>query len=200
MADQLYLNLWFPSFEESEMAPRLLSVVKQFPFSAKLPGVGHVAVHPIAWSEPAVYEESFDFRINPEDAIARITEYAHSDYAFVVEAAWDLWTPVQEGELDASWKLDPQMVRFLAHGTSFDEGVYQEQGHIQVDLGLDTPFLHDEADYTPEIAARVKANVHKLVTFTQAVEKNCGVSGRVLWSESDENLAQKLIAKLQKVN
>jgi hypothetical protein len=39
-----------------------------------------------------------------------------------------------------------------------------------------------------------------LIDFTQRVEKNCGITGRVLWSESDENLAQKLIAKLQRVN
>ena len=35
--------------------------------------------------------------------------------------------------------------------------------------------------------------------FTIAVEKNCGITGRVLWSESEENLAQKLISRLQKV-
>jgi hypothetical protein len=31
------------------------------------------------------------------------------------------------------------------------------------------------------------------------VEKNTGLSGRILWSESDENLAQKLISRLQRV-
>jgi hypothetical protein len=43
-------------------------------------------------------------------------------------------------------------------------------------------------------------NVQKLVNFTTAVEKNTGISGRVLWSESEENLAQKLIARLQKTH
>jgi hypothetical protein len=42
--------------------------------------------------------------------------------------------------------------------------------------------------------------VQKLVAFTQAVEQNCGITGRVLWSESDENLAQKLIARVQRVH
>jgi hypothetical protein len=46
---------------------------------------------------------------------------------------------------------------------------------------------------------RIKANVQKLVNFTTTVEKNCGISGRVLWSESEDNLAQKLIERLQKV-
>ena len=46
---------------------------------------------------------------------------------------------------------------------------------------------------------RVKQNVQQLVNFTQAVEKTCAVSGRILWSESEENLAQKLVARLQRV-
>jgi len=32
------------------------------------------------------------------------------------------------------------------------------------------------------------------------VQKNCKLSGRVLWSESESNLAQKLIAQLQQVH
>ena len=32
-----------------------------------------------------------------------------------------------------------------------------------------------------------------------ALEKHCQLTGRVLWSESEENLAQKLVARLQKV-
>jgi len=42
--------------------------------------------------------------------------------------------------------------------------------------------------------------VHRLVEFAAKVEKNAGATGRLLWSESEENLAQKLIARLQKVN
>jgi hypothetical protein len=68
-----------------------------------------------------------------------------------------------------------------------------------VDFGLDTPFLQEEVQLTPFIEQRVRANVQKLVDFTAKVEKNCGISGRVLWSESEENLAQKLISRLQKV-
>jgi len=37
------------------------------------------------------------------------------------------------------------------------------------------------------------------VTFHSKVETHCAISGRVLWSEWEENLAQKLIAKLQQM-
>jgi len=38
-----------------------------------------------------------------------------------------------------------------------------------------------------------------VLEFTSNLEKNSGVNARLLWSESDENLAQKLIARLQRV-
>jgi len=199
MADALYLNLWFPTFETEEMLPRLLSVIRQFPFSATLPGVGYVAAQPLSWSEPTVFEETFDFRSDAEQAIDRLKEYVHDDYAYVVEAAWDIWTPVQEGELDAKWILQPQPVSFTAHGKDFEEGAYQESGHVQIDFGLDVPFLHEEVEYTPEIERYIKSNVQKLVNYTQTLEAS-GISGRLLWSESEENLAQKLISRLQRVN
>jgi hypothetical protein len=202
MADELYLNLWFPSFDENQIMPRLLSVLKQFPASTALPGVGYVSVRPIDWNEATVFEQRFDFRADPAEASDIISEYLHDDYAYEVEMAWDIWSPAdeEEGGHGQQWQMRGQPVTFVAHGKGFSEGTYQQDGHIQVDFGLDTPFLYEDLTYTEETERRVKANVQKLVDFTQRVEKNCGISGRVLWSESDENLAQKLIARLQRVN
>jgi len=39
-----------------------------------------------------------------------------------------------------------------------------------------------------------------LVEFTAKMESNSGATGRLLWSESEENLAQKLISRLQRTN
>jgi len=202
MADELYLNLWFPSFTELEMMPRTLSVLKRFPFSAGRPGIGYVAVHPISWSEAPLFEQTFDYRASPDAAIQAANEFLHSDYAYVFEAAWDLWAPEKEDEeadLDEKWILQPKPVKVIAHGTDFDESSFQQDGHIQVDFGVDAPFLHEEHEFTPQVESRIKLNVQKLVNFVRDIEKNCGISGRVLWSESEENLAQKLIAKLQNV-
>jgi hypothetical protein len=196
MADRLYLNLWFPSFSENEMLERSLCVLRHFPFAAEKPGIGHVAVHAISWDEPVVYQETFDFRATPEHAIEAASEFLHEDNAYEFEALWDLWAP---GE-DAGWVRTPRAVKFIAQGLAFDEGAYEQEGHIRVDFGLDTPFLYEDVKLTPLTEARVRDNVAKLVEFTATVEKNCGVSARLLWSESDENLAQKLIGRLQKVN
>ena len=83
------------------------------------------------------------------------------------------------------------------HGVQFDEGIYTEDGHIEGDFGLDTSFIYRRREISPFIEKHLRSNIAKLVGFSAAVEKNCGISGRVLWSESEENLAQKLIAKLQ---
>jgi hypothetical protein len=199
MADRLYLSIWFPSFREPEMLPRLLSVLKQFPFSAQRSGIGHLTVHSIAWDQPVVFQQTFDYRVDPERVLALAGEFLHEDNAYEVEAMWDLWVPVQEGDLDPTWELRPQAVEFTAFAAKFEESTYQQNGHVQVDFGLDTPFLYEAIEFTEVVERRVKANVHKLVSFTTAVERNCGISGRVLWSESEDNLAQKLIERLQKV-
>ena len=134
MADSLYLNLWFASFNEAEMMARALCVLKQFPFSESRPGVGYVGVFGVEWSEPVLFQESFDYRADPEHAISMACE-------FLLE---------------------------------------------QVDL-----------DELGEL--RIKENIQALVDFTAAIEKHCGIRARLLWSESEENLAQKLIARLQRV-
>jgi len=96
-------------------------------------------------------------------------------------------------------KRQPSPVKFVVRGEEFDEGAYREEGHIQVDFGFDSPFLQENMELTKEAEQQVRANVQKLVDFTTNVEKHSHVSGRLLWSESEENLAQKLIARLQRV-
>ena len=197
MADPLYLSLWFPSFTTTEMMPRALSVLRQFPFSSQRPGISYVAIHPVSWSEPTVLERRFRPGLDPDQAIAIAAEFLHSDYAYSFETFWDLWTLSEDTD---DIVLAPQPVRLLVHGAEFEDGAFRQAGHIQVDFGLDTPFLYEEMELTPIAENRIKANVQKLVSFTTAVEKNCGVTGRVLWSESDESLAQKLVERLQKVH
>jgi hypothetical protein len=196
VADSLYLSLWFPDFEVDEMLPRALSVMRQFPSSAERPGIRYLAVHPISWDEATILEQSFPRGIQPEAAVLVASELLHEDYAYVFEAAWDLWTL---GEGEKEWLMTPSLVRFVVRGQEFDEGSYREEGHIQVDFGPDSPFLQEHVQLTPEAEMQVRANVQKLVEFTSAVEKNSGASGRLLWSESEENLAQKLINRLQRV-
>jgi hypothetical protein len=196
MSDALFLSVWFPSFEAAEMMPRILSVLRQFPFSAARPGISYLSVHPISWAEPTVLERRFNPGLDPEQTIAIASELLNPDYAYVFETHWDLWDPASEAPEPS---LAPMQVRFIAQGTEFEDGAYQQSGHLQIDFGVDTPFLYDDQELTALTEQQARANVQRLVAFTSAVEKNSGISGRVLWSESSENLAQKLIERLQRV-
>ena len=196
MGDSLYLSLWFPHFYQSDILPRTVSVLRQLPFSAARDGVTYAAIQPVSWSEPTILERRFRPGVAPEEAAEVVVELLHDDYAYVFEAYWDLWTPPEGAE---KWVLRPSLVRLIAQGIEFEEHAAEETGHIQIDFGLDTPFLHEEIEFTSEAARNVRSNVQKLVEFTAKVEKNAGATGRLLWSESEENLAQKLIARLQRV-
>jgi hypothetical protein len=196
MADSLFLSLWFSDFETDQMLAHALRVMQQFTFSKSIPGITGVAQHPITWEQPTILEQRFRPGIAPEEAIVTMADLLHEDYAYVFEANWDLWTPQTT---DGDWSLLPERVQFIVRGEEFEEGEAEAEGQVQIDFGLDTPFLHEELDLTEELESRVRVNVQVLVDFINKVEKNAGTMTRLLWSESDETLAQKLISRLQKV-
>jgi hypothetical protein len=196
VADPVYLSLWFRDFSGPEMLPHAFTVLQQFPFSERRPGVAYFAVHPVSWGEATVLERRFPAGIDAGQATLIAAELIHDDYAYVFEAYWDLWTPDAQNE---NWVLEPVPVKFIVQGEEFDEGAFQQIGHIEIDFGLDSNFLQPETMLNDQTRAKIRDNVAKLVEFSAKVEKTSGASSRLLWSESEESLAKKLIARLQKV-
>jgi hypothetical protein len=170
-----------------------------------------------------------------EAAVAEATEQLHDDMAYEFEMRWHLWAPAEpdatynrlnlapgiddahepEAELDepvlhdpdALWKPRTHTVRILGFGPNFDVAGYEQNGHVLVDFGLDTPWVPDQdpdneedEPLDEEAQIHIQQNVEKLLAFTLLVEKNCGISSRLLWTESGEPLAEKLIARLQRVH
>jgi hypothetical protein len=197
MPDNLYLNLWFSDSELVETFAHAAAVMQQLPFSAQVPGVSGLAVHPISWSEATILEDNFRPGISPEEAVTIAAGLPHDDYAYVFEGHWDLWSPLTpQGE----WTLRPSPVRFVVRGDEFEDAESDVQGQLQIDFGLDAPFLYEELQLSEELESKVRSNVQKLVDFTALLEKNSGAKTRLLWSESEENLAQKLVNRMQRVN
>jgi hypothetical protein len=132
--------------------------------------------------------------------------------AYEFEMKWNLWSPTIEDTdegLEAVWKEQPSTVRIMGFGPQFDDASFDQNGHIRVDFGLDTPWiLDDEALEAAEsssansdaAATYIQKNVEMLLAFTLLVERHCGISSRLLWTESGEPLVQKLIERLQRVN
>ncbi|MGA3334964.1 MAG: hypothetical protein ABSC62_12470 [Terracidiphilus sp.] len=99
-------------------------------------------------------------------------------------------------QFDARWARAPRLVRVTGYGPLFDEGAYEQDGHIRIDFGPDSPFLEEDADLDQVGARRVEENVRQLVELAAAVEKASGATARLLWSELGESLAQRLAARL----
>jgi len=98
------------------------------------------------------------------------------------------------------WVLTPRLVRVTGFGPLFDDGTYEQEGHIRIDFGNDTPFLEEEAELDSNAARLMAENVRRLVDLTNGVEKASGATARLLWSELGESLAQRLSARLGKGN
>lgn len=233
MADQLYLSLWFPNFRLESLPSALSSVMRQFALISGEKRVATAAAYPLSFSEAPVYQRLFvgDDRSEDtsasiiENAVAEATEQLHDDTAYEFEMNWKLWTPddadtlvgESSAKLDTLWRPTLKTVKIVGFGPEFDEGSYDQNGHVRVDFGLDYPWVPDESDEeaddednivsidnarsaTDDEATYIQKNVEMLLAFTLSVEKNCGISSRLLWTESGEPLAEKLIARLQSLN
>jgi hypothetical protein len=205
MADQLYLSLWYANFRFTQLPAALERVLQQFAAVGGSDKVKAATVYPLGWNESPVYQWVHSDKdpaenAEPIQAITRATEILHEDYAYEFEVEWELWAPDSEGGEQLAWKLEPRLVRITGFGPEFDEGSFEQNGQVRIDLGSDTPFLQEEVALSAESAGYVKRNVQKLVDLTTLMQKNAGAATRLLWSESGENLAQKLIARLQQLN
>jgi hypothetical protein len=204
MSDQIYLSLWFPNFRLDAVPTALVTVLRQFSAIGSSSLVSAASVYPLSWNESPVYQRVYGENevenAAPELAVSEATELLHDDYAYEFEVKWDLWVAETAGGLDPLWTQEMRVVRVVGFGPEFDEGAYEQNGHVRVDFGPDTAFLHEELDLDLIAADHVKENVQMLVDFTKSVEENCAISSRLLWSESGESLAQKLIGRLQRVN
>ncbi len=208
MADQLYLSLWYPNFRTAALGPAILGVLRQFAVIGAAPGeaplIRAATVYPIGWSESPVYGRVYEKEeaalAAPAAAVPPALDQLHDDFAYEFEIDWELWQPELEGGLDPTWRKSPSRVMVVGFGPEFDDGAYETNGQIRIGFGLDTPFLQEEVELDETAKAKVRENVALLVLLVRAIEKNCGISSRLLWSESGDSLAEKLIARLQQVN
>jgi hypothetical protein len=157
----------------------------------------------------------------PRLAVEEAMELTHEDYAYEFQIGWNLWEfeagpsalPVlrpgsapdrhelrDETELEPRWARGTRLVRVTGFGPLFDEGSYEQEGHIRIDFGSDTPFLEEEAELDSVAAHHIEENVRQLVDLTVSTEKASGATARLLWSELGESLAQRLAARLGRGN
>jgi hypothetical protein len=211
MSDALYLSLWYPNLRLAAMPDKLVAVLSEFAKHGGEPLVYSATVWPVSWSESPVFQQVYGRRAGsdqaksqigaePRDAVAQALEHLHDDYAYEFQIGWSLWEIESSEGLDPGWVRGTRMVRVIGFGPLFDEGAYEQDGHIRIDFGNDVPFLEEEAELDSVSARHMEENVRQLVELTAAVEKASGATARLLWSELGESLAQRLAARLGQRN
>ena len=212
MSDALYLSLWYPNLRLEALPGKLVEVLGEFVRHGGEPLVYSATAWPVNWSETPVFQAIYGRRaaapdqagakagVEPRAAVEEATESLHEDYAYEFQIGWNLWEIESREGLDGVWVRGTRLVRVTGFGPLFDEGAYEQDGHIRIDFGNDTPFLEEEAELNSVGARHMEENVRQLVEFTNGVEKASGATARLLWSELGESLAQRLAARLGRGN
>jgi hypothetical protein len=203
MADTLYLSLWYPNLRLAGLAEKLTAVLREFAAHGGEARVYAATVWPVSWSESPVFQRVYGWGergAEPPFAVEEALELLHDDFAYEFQIGWSLWELETGGGLDARWVREPRLVRVTGYGPLFDEGAYEQDGHIRVDFGSDAPFLEEDLELDSVAARHVEENVRQLVELTAGVEKGSGATARLLWSELGESLAQRLAARLGAAN
>ena len=203
MSDTLYLSLWYPNLRLEALPDKLTAVLGVFAAHGGEARVYAATVWPVSWNEAPVFErvwgrsgEGEERGAEPRQAVEEALELLHEDYAYEFQIGWSLWELETAPNLDPRWAREPRPVRVVGFGPLFDERAYEQDGHIRVDFGTDTPFLEEDAELDAAGACHVEENVRQLVELTTAVEKASGATARLLWSELGESLAERLAARL----
>jgi len=203
MADTLYLSLWYPNLRLEALAEKLTAVLGAIAAHGGESRVYAATVWPVGWSEPPVFQriygrtgESSERGADPRQAVDEALELLHDDYAYEFQIGFALWELETAPNLDPRWARVSRLVRVTGYGPLFDDGAYEQDGHIRIDLGSDAPFLEEDADLDQVGAKHVEDNVRQLVDLAAAVEKASGATARLLWSELGESLAQRLAGRL----
>jgi len=212
MSDALYLSLWYPNLRLADLPNRLIAVLGEFAKHGGEPLVYSATVWPVSWNESPVFQQVYGRRAGgpkqaggqagaePRVAVEEATELLHDDYAYEFQIGWNLWEIESTEGLDTRWVRSTRLVRVTGFGPLFDDGAYEQEGHIHIDFGNDAPFLEEDTELDSAAARHMEENVRQLVELTNGAEKASGATARLLWSELDETLAQRLSARLGQGN
>jgi len=200
MSDTLYLSFWYPNLRLAAIPDKLVAVLEAFARYGGAARVYSATVWPVSWSEAPVFQMIFgrgERGLEPKQAVEEATELLHEDYAYEFQIGWSLWdAEASAAGLDTRWSREERLVRVTGFGPLFEEGTFEQDGHIRVDFGSDAAFLDEDIELDATAARHVEENVRQLVELTAAIEKESGATARLLWSELGESLAQRLAARL----
>jgi hypothetical protein len=218
MSNQSYLSVWYNDFSEERMIERFGEFLGTVPFSATKPGFSYLTIRAVDPSESPILEQ--DLRavpLDPAGILELIKDHLHSDCAYETRAHWDLWSFDPSG--GPGWSNEPRPIELICYGQDYDGGTFQENGHLQANLGFEHFFTGHAGllgmNHRPAVAAespeearfleamawpenlekyqeKTRENIRRLMDWVRTIE-NVIPDGRVrLWSEGEDNFEARL--------
>ena len=216
MGNHAYVSVWCRNFSEETMLEQFRTLLETTPCSGGRPGFTSLVVRAINPSEAPLVESDLCGQSLPlESVMELVREQLNADTAYEVTASWDVWIFAAEGK----WKQVPQPIELICHGRDYDEGIWQEMGHFQVDAGFEHLFTghagilgsQEERVVTTEHPAeaafltammrpdnlreyhqKTRENIKALMDWVPRIERALPVERYRLWSEGEENFEARL--------
>jgi len=217
MANDAYLSVWCRDFSDEVLPERFERFLSTVPFSAAQAGFGNLVIRAVGPQESPIFESIFG-RVyqSPAEIIESVREYLNADCAYEVRAFWDLWVL---NTATGVWSLQPEPIEIRCFGELYDDGVRQETGHFQVNLGFEHRFTGharllgfgsnalsasehpDEARFLKLMSerenfrtyhGRTRENIRKLLDWMQRIERALPVERALLSSEGEENFEARI--------
>lgn len=214
MPNRAYARFWCRDFSEAN----LLELYEQFlgavPLSAKFPGFYSLTIRAVGFAETPLAEH--DLRLRPATAAELIEvcrEHPGDDMLYEATAYWDLWV------FDAgAWRDAVQPVTLACRGEAFDGGAFTEDGHLEIDAGLEhlftghaglltggpayaapdhpheATFLRHMAEpaHLREYREKTRDNISRLLRCVNQVQTALPIARFALWSEGEENFEARI--------
>jgi hypothetical protein len=182
--DRVYFSAWLRGFTQNNMFGSFEKVLRMLPFSRLRPEA-LLTVHAVSYAEPVLTERRFEQDTDTIDIIEVCREFDNADCAYQLETYWDLMSKDEAGE----WKLQPVPISITCYAPLFESDLGEQ---ILIDFGPDSRFLPEGGGM---LAAQ--SNIRSLLHLTADIAKNLPIGKKTLWSESGENLAERLVLAAQ---
>ena len=189
MGDPLFLSLWLGGFSPLALPIYFRKTLEVFPFSKLAPG-SLLRVWAVSFHEVPVFESFLDTAVDAREAADLVQEFLHDDCCIQLETRWDLWL------WDGDWALQPSRVCIELHAPLFEHDILNPLGQaeqIWIDLGREDLYLPQPKS---DQLRPVQSNIRSILHLADDLEEALTVERRLLWSESEDNFAERLMLLL----
>jgi hypothetical protein len=189
MADPLFLSIWLTGYSPLALTLYFQRILEVFPYS-KLQLGSVLQVYAVSFQEVPVFEGFIDTGMDAAEAASIVQEFVHDDCCIQLETKWDLY------QWDGSWELKPTRACIEVYGPRFEHDILNPLGDAEpvwIDLGPEATFLP-----RPETGQfrHIQSNIRSILHFADDLQGVLAVERRLLWSETEDNFAERLAAYL----